>query len=72
VLAYVVDIANAALFWLSCLMTFIALIVVGLLKSFVTETSKLRGIINTVAPGGIVALIAYYVGDVLEGIIQAF
>jgi VIT1/CCC1 family predicted Fe2+/Mn2+ transporter len=52
-------------------MTFIALIVVGLLQSFVTETSKLRGIINTVAPGGIVALIAYYVGD-LEGIIQAF
>lgn len=72
VLAYAVDMATANLFWLSCIMTFIAFVLIGLLKSYVTETSKMRGIIETVALGGIAALIAYYVGDVLEGIIHAF
>jgi vacuolar iron transporter family protein len=54
------------LFLYSCLLTGVGLIIVGSLKSVVTEKSKIVGIAETLALGGIAALLAYYVGAVLE------
>lgn len=53
------------LFLYSCLLTAIALTIVGVLKSIVTEKNIIIGILETLLLGGIAALLAYYVGDVL-------
>ncbi|WP_431158904.1 VIT1/CCC1 transporter family protein [Winogradskyella poriferorum] len=55
--------------WTSILTSF-AFILIGLLKTHITETSKLKGIFETVALGTIAAIVAYYVGDILEAIIK--
>jgi len=52
-------------FWTSVL-TGLAFLLVGWLKSVVTQTSALRGIGETVLLGLLAAVVAYYVGDVLE------
>ena len=54
------------LFLYSCILTAFGLIVVGCLKSVVTEKNMLKGIVETVFLGGIAALLSYYVGAVLE------
>jgi VIT1/CCC1 family predicted Fe2+/Mn2+ transporter len=54
------------LFLYSCLLTAVGLGIVGSLKSVVTEKSKIVGIAETLTLGGIAALLAYYVGAVLE------
>lgn len=54
--------------WTS-IFTSIAFIFIGFLKSYVTETSKLKGILETLILGVLAAMVAYFVGDVLEGII---
>lgn len=58
---------SALLFIWSCILTGIALAIIGGLKSKVTEQNMFKGIIETVILGGLAALLAYYVGDVLEG-----
>lgn len=57
---------NSNLFIYSCVLTGIALSFVGALKSKVTETNLIKGVLETLLLGGIAALLAYYVGDVLE------
>jgi VIT1/CCC1 family predicted Fe2+/Mn2+ transporter len=57
------------LFVSTCLLTSLGFLVVGLLKSYVTETSKIKGIFETLILGAIAAAVAYYVGDILESII---
>ncbi|MDA0314965.1 MAG: VIT1/CCC1 transporter family protein [Bacteroidetes bacterium] len=52
-------------FWTS-LLTGIAFLLVGWLKSAVNQTSALRGISETVLLGLLAAVVAYFVGDVLE------
>lgn len=52
-------------FWTSVL-TGLAFLLIGWLKSLVTQTSALRGIGETVLLGLLAAVVAYYVGDVLE------
>lgn len=73
-LAYVLDFLSTSgtgnLFLTSCIMTSVAFGLIGLLKSYVTETGKIRGIIETLALGGLAAVIAYYVGDVLEMVLR--
>ena len=54
------------LFLYSCILTAIALTIVGNLKSVVNEKNRLTGIAETVGLGGIAALLSYYVGAVLE------
>ncbi|MBX9850378.1 MAG: VIT1/CCC1 transporter family protein [Cytophagaceae bacterium] len=54
------------LFLYSCILTAIGLIIVGALKSIVTEQNGFRGIAETLALGGLAAVLAYYVGAVLE------
>lgn len=58
---------STPLFVWSCVLTGIALAAIGALKSKVTEQNMFRGILETVVLGGLAALLAYYVGDVLEG-----
>lgn len=53
------------LFLYSCFLTAIALSIVGVLKSIVTEKNIMIGILETLLLGGIAALLAYYVGDIL-------
>lgn len=54
------------LFLYSCILTAVALGVVGYFKSFVTEKNIFIGIVETLVLGGLAAFLAYFVGDVLE------
>lgn len=60
---------DTQLFFWSCVFTAIGFSFIGILKSAITETSKIRGMIETLSLGGIAALVSYYVGDILEKII---
>ncbi len=57
------------LFLSTCLLTSVGFIVVGFLKTYVNETSWIKGILETLVLGAIAAAVAYYVGDILEKII---
>lgn len=57
------------LFVWTSIFTSIAFIFIGFLKTYVTQTSKLKGISETLILGILAAIVAYFVGDVLEGII---
>ena len=54
-----------AFLWTSIL-TGTAFLLVGWLKGIVNQTSTLRSILETVALGLLAAIVAYYVGDILE------
>jgi len=54
------------LFMGSCVLTSVAFIGIGFLKSYVTQTNRLRGILETLFLGAAAATLAYYVGSVLE------
>ena len=59
------------LFIWSSLLTSMAFIMIGFLKSYVTETSHFKGILETLTLGIIAAGVAYLVGDLLEKLISA-
>ena len=63
------DMERSRLFLISCILTSIGFILVGWLKSYVTQTSRLRGILETLFLGGCAAAVSYFVGDILEKII---
>lgn len=56
-------------FMLSGIFTAIAFGYIGWMKSYVTRTSHLRGVIETIGLGAIAAMLAYFAGDVLESIL---
>jgi len=58
--------SSSDLFLYSCILTAFALSIVGALKSVVTEKNIFIGILETISLGGIAALLAYYVGGILE------
>lgn len=69
---YVVDYAltiKLPLFLISSVLTSLAFISIGWLRSFVTETNIWKSIAETLLLGAIAASLAYFVGDILEGII---
>jgi vacuolar iron transporter family protein len=66
ILCWLFDLKVENLFLYSSLATGIGLVLIGYLKSKVTEQNILKGIFETVALGGIAALLAYYVGAILE------
>ncbi len=69
---YVIDYTvgtTADLFLYSSVMTFIIFGLIGWAKSYVTNTSRIRGMFETLFLGGSAAVLAYIVGDVLEKII---
>ena len=57
------------LFLWTSLLTAMAFVVIGFLKTYVTETSKLKGILETLVLGALAAIVSYFVGDLLESII---
>ncbi|MBX0331867.1 VIT1/CCC1 transporter family protein [Pontibacter sp. HSC-14F20] len=59
---------STELFLYSSVLTGIALTIVGVLKSIVTERNVLAGIAETLLLGGLAASLAYFVGDVLESV----
>lgn len=58
------------LFFISSLLTAIGFILIGWLKTFVTETSAWRGILETLLLGALAATLAYYAGNFLDRIIS--
>lgn len=53
----------------SSILTAIGFIFIGYLKSIVNATSRKKGILETLILGTVAALVAYFLGDFLEGII---
>lgn len=72
-IVYVLDYAGSGLdidlFTYSSVLTFITFAGIGFAKSYVTATSRLRSIFETLFLGGSAAILAYYVGVALESII---
>lgn len=60
---------NINLFFTSCILTSLAFILVGFLKSIVTGAGRFRSTIETLLLGAIAAVLAYVVGDLLEKIV---
>lgn len=69
VLDYITPLNRDNLFTISCVLTTAAFALIGFLKTYVTETSRWKGIAETVLLGISAALVAYYVGDLLEKIV---
>lgn len=73
ILIYVVDLLhqiNTDLFVLSSILTGIVFAFIGGMKAYVTKTNITKGVVQTVILGVIAALVAYYVGDILEQLIN--
>lgn len=71
-LFYVIDYAfdmSLDLFWATSILTGLTFLFIGFCKSYVTETSPWKGMLETLALGGVAAVVAYYVGDFLEKLI---
>lgn len=66
---YLADV-NANLFTISSVMTALVFVGIGYMKSKVTGSSKLRGILETLVLGGAAAILSYFVGNWLEKIIS--
>jgi VIT1/CCC1 family predicted Fe2+/Mn2+ transporter len=58
-------------FLISSILTGLAFVGIGLLKSFVTQTTRWKGILETLFLGASAAVLAYFVGNVLEQIIHS-
>jgi len=69
---YVVDYVSPLeqnLFMVASILTALGFIVIGWLKTYVNQTSVLKGISETLFLGGIAAVVAFFVGDFLERLI---
>jgi vacuolar iron transporter family protein len=58
------------LFPYSCMLTALSFLLIGILRSRVTNTNWFRSIVETLLLGGIAAILAYYLGFVLERMIS--
>jgi vacuolar iron transporter family protein len=58
------------LFPYSCFLTGISFLVIGILRSHVSHIHWLRSILETLTLGGIAAVLAYYVGSILENMLS--
>ncbi|SHN32157.1 Predicted Fe2+/Mn2+ transporter, VIT1/CCC1 family [Cyclobacterium lianum] len=58
--------ASFDVFFWTCLLTGVAFLVVGTLKSWANQTGILKSLLETLSLGLVAALVAYYVGDFLE------
>jgi VIT1/CCC1 family predicted Fe2+/Mn2+ transporter len=57
------------LFVWTCILTGFGFTVIGFFKSYVTETPRWKGILETLVLGAIAAGVSYFVGDMLEKMI---
>lgn len=69
VLSYLNAIKAGYLFPVSCSLTLFAFLFIGFLRSYVTKTSRLKSIAETLFLGGIAAILAYFVGSILENML---
>ena len=67
---YIFKLNSQNLFLTSCVLTAFAFGGIGLLKSYVASTSKLRGVTETLILGVIAAVVAYGVGAWLQNVIS--
>ena len=68
-IVYVLDYTenfSGDLFLWSCILTSFGFILIGFLKTFVTDTNVWKGILETLALGAAAAFVSYFVGDLLE------
>lgn len=56
-------------FWATSILTGLTFLFIGFLKSYITETSHWKGMAETLLLGGTAAIVAYFVGDILEKVI---
>ncbi|MEN7546712.1 VIT1/CCC1 transporter family protein [Rapidithrix thailandica] len=66
VFSYFTEKVLAHAFLISCLLTSLAFIFIGFLKSYINQTSRWKGIFETLLLGVSAAVLAYFVGDILE------
>jgi VIT1/CCC1 family predicted Fe2+/Mn2+ transporter len=73
-LVYFIDLllpgTSLPLFLLSSILTIMAFVFIGYFKAYLNKVSRLKGIVETLALGGIAAFISYVAGTVLEKIIS--
>ncbi|EAR15979.1 VIT1/CCC1 transporter family protein [Robiginitalea biformata] len=72
-LVYVVDYLyplDVNHFLVACILTGIGFLFIGLLKAYVNRTRMLRAVVEVLALGAAAAIVAYYVGDLLERLIS--
>ena len=72
-LIYVIDLVQDVswnLFLIASILTGVVFIVIGALKAYVTNGKYTKAIAQTVILGALAALVAFYVGDVLEKIVN--
>ena len=55
-------------FLFACVFTSLAFLGIGFLKTYVTETGKLKGMLETWLLGAIAAALSYFVGDLLADV----
>lgn len=70
---YVVDFITKMdinLFLYSSIFTGIAFIIIGAMKAYVNQTNSVKAIAETLILGAVAAIVAYYVGDIIEGLIR--
>lgn len=67
---YFQPIANGNTFLYASLLTAASFIIIGILKSYITQSSIIRGILETLLLGIVAATVAYYVGDWLEAFLR--
>jgi len=67
---YISEFPGDLFLWTS-IFTSVAFIFIGFLKTYITETSKLKGILETLILGILAATVSYFVGDILESIITS-
>lgn len=60
------QVSQQQLFLISCVLTTLAFVIIGYLKTYVTQTTAWKGIAETVFLGCAAALLSYMVGDWLE------
>ena len=69
VLSYLNIIKAGYLFPISTILTLFSFVFIGFLRSHITKTSRFKSIMETLFLGGIAALLAYFVGNVLENML---
>lgn len=72
-LVYVVDYVtniDIQLFLYSSVLTGVAFVIIGALKAYVNQTILWKAILETLILGAVAAVVSYFVGDIIEGIIR--
>lgn len=72
-LIYVIDLVHRItwnLFTIASILTGVVFIVIGALKAYVTNRKYVKGITQTLILGALAAVVAFYVGDILEQIVN--